>query len=235
MRITVDLHIHSGLSPCSLDEMSPNNIINMALLNDLQAIAITDHNSCENLRVIMEVGKENGLLVIPGVELETREEIHCVCLFSDLDDCLKFQQVIYDNLPSIRNKAKVFGQQVLYDIEDEVIGQCDKLLQTATKLTINKAFELCNAGNGILIPAHIDRKSASIISNLGMIPNDIPFTTLEISKYVDLETYKEKYKNYRIIQSSDAHELGHIGICQYQLDVCELSANAIVDLLKSSC
>ena len=81
MKLYYDFHIHSGLSPCGDNEMTPNNIVNIAKLYDLDVIALTDHNSTLNCKAVMDLGKEIGLTVIPGMELCTSEEVHLVCLF----------------------------------------------------------------------------------------------------------------------------------------------------------
>ena len=57
MKVYYDLHIHSALSPCAEVEMTPNNIVNMSLLKGLDMIAVTDHNSCGNIRAVMEVAE----------------------------------------------------------------------------------------------------------------------------------------------------------------------------------
>ena len=44
MKIYYDFHIHSCLSPCGDSEMTPNNLVNMAQLAGLSAIALTDHD-----------------------------------------------------------------------------------------------------------------------------------------------------------------------------------------------
>lgn len=233
MRIKYDFHIHTALSPCGDNSMTPNNIVNMALINELDVIAITDHNSCENIEAVMEVAKDVGILVIPGMEIETREEIHVVCLFPNLEQALKMQKIVYEKLPNIKNNNKYFGEQILFNYEDEIIGRVDRLLIGATKLSINDLFELVKIHKGAFIPAHIDRPSYSIISNLGMIPANMELSSLEVSRHVNYEDYKMKYLNYLILQSSDAHDLGYIGICNSEIDVNEKSIKSILDKINA--
>lgn len=232
MKLTYDFHIHTGLSPCGNNDMTPNNIVNMAMLNELDVIAITDHNSCENVESIIEVAKDTNLIIIPGMEIETREEIHIVCLFETLKDAYIVQKEVYANLPKMKNKTKIFGEQLLFDKEDEIIGNVDRLLSFATSLSIDDVFDLTMVNNGVAIPAHIDRPSYSVISNLGMIPENINFKTLEISQYADYDEYETKYYNYKLIQSSDAHDLGYIGICNRQIEVKNKSIQAIISSLR---
>lgn len=235
MKVKYDFHIHTALSPCALEEMTPNNIVNMAIISDLQAIAITDHNSAGNVESVLAVAEKNGLIVLPGIEVETREEIHVVCLFSSLDSVYKMQQFIYDHLPKLKNKPKVLGNQVLMDSEDEVIGEESRLLSFATSLTFEEVIDLTWSIGGIAIPAHIDRPSYSVISNLGMLPINDKLYFLEVSQYADYSNYCEKYKMYHVIQSSDAHELGHIAVCNQWLDIpCEkLTKEIIINYLRT--
>lgn len=232
MKLTYDLHIHTALSPCSSNDMTPNNIVNMSILNELDAIAITDHNTCENVQSVMKVAKDTNLIVVPGLEIETKEEIHIICLFESLDDVYKVQKEIYASLPKRKNKTKIFGEQLLFDEEDEIIGSVDRLLTFATNLSIDEVFNITIKNNGVAIPAHIDRPSYSVISNLGMIPNNINFKTLEISQYADYEEYVNKYNSYKLVQSSDAHDLGYIGICKRKIEVKEKSIQAIISSLR---
>ena len=192
--------------------MTPNNIINMALLKGLDIIGITDHNSAENLEAVIKCGK-SGILVIPGMELETREEVHVVCFFPCLEKALKMQEVVYNALPDIKNRPDIFGNQLIFDDHDNIIGILDRMLITATNITIENVNEKAKELGGVMIPAHVDRESYSIISNLGMIPNEIKIKYLEISRYCNPEILLSKYQGlsgYGLIKSSDAHHLGDI-------------------------
>ncbi len=238
MKINYDFHIHTALSPCALDEMTPNNVVNMSIISELDAIAVADHNSCGNAKAVMTVAESTDLIVIPGMEVESREEIHVVCLFSDLDKAESMQEFVYSNLPMLKNKPKVLGHQRLMDEEDEIVGEEESLLSFATSITfedvVSKAWEL----GGIAVPAHIDRPSYSVISNLGILPPDELLKCLEISQYAEYEEFDKRYSEYLMLQSSDSHELGFIGICRQTLDIPlavdeKLSAKAIIDYLRN--
>lgn len=232
MKVTYDFHIHTALSPCGDITMTPNNIVNMALVCGIDVIAITDHNSCENVRTVMEVAKGTELLVIPGMEVETKEEIHVVCLFSSLQDVYNVQKEIYQRLPSQKNSEKIFGEQLILNAQDEIVGRLDKLLTFATDLSIDDLQKLVESYNGAFIPAHIDRPSYSIISNLGMIPENMQLSTLEISRFADYEAYAQMYNNYLLLQSSDAHDLGYIGICDRQIEVHDKTTESVIRALN---
>ncbi len=237
MKVKYDLHIHTALSPCALEEMTPNNIVNMSLISDLNVIAIADHNSCGNIKPIMELAQDMDLTVIPGMEVETREEIHVVCLFADFDSVYKMQSYVFEHLPPMKNKAKVLGHQLLFDREDELIGEEEKLLSFATDISYEEVISRTWKLGGIAIPAHIDRPSYSVISNLGMLPVNDEVKVLEISQYADYETFRKKYPDYLLTQSSDSHELGFVGICNQYLDIPldngnKLDAHAFVKYLR---
>lgn len=232
MKINCDLHLHTALSPCAVEEMTPNNIVNMSLISQLDAIAVTDHNSCENVAAVMKVAEDTDLIVIPGIEVETMEEIHMVCLFESLEDAYKIQDEIYKRLPQRRNNIKIFGEQLLMDEEDEEIGKVDRLLSFGASISVDELTTMVTGNGGVCIPAHIDRPSYSIISNLGMLPEHLSFPVLEISRHNNPDDYKDKYSNHLLIQSSDAHELGFIGSVVSQLEVEERSIAGILASLK---
>ncbi|TCT13806.1 hypothetical protein EDC18_10841 [Natranaerovirga pectinivora] len=232
MLLKYDLHIHTALSPCCHNDMTPNNIIRMAFLNNLKIIGITDHNSCENVKAVMDLGKEYSILTVPGMEIETKEEIHVLCFFSNLHNVYNMQKYIQDHMTVNQNNPKLLGEQLIFDKYDNIIKTEKRLLLTATGLSINKIYLKTTELGGVMVPAHIDRPSYSIISNLGLIPEDLNIKNLEISRHVTREAYIEKYKNYNILQSSDAHELGYIGICEGVLDIEEFTIESIINQLS---
>lgn len=235
MKYSYDLHIHTALSPCANNDMTPNNIVNMSILKQLDIIAITDHNSCENVKAVIEVSKMTDLIVIPGMEIESSEEVHMICLFKDIENALKMQNIVYDNLPSIKNKPEIFGQQLLYSSKDEIIGENDRLLITATKLSIDDVIQLTEKFDGVVYPAHIDRNSYSILSNLGIVPDDLKIKAIEFSKYVLPQDMFNKYsylKRYYPIQSSDAHYLEDIMERINFIELDKKNINAIINKLK---
>lgn len=237
MKLKYDFHIHSALSPCALNEMTPNNIVNMAIISELDVIGITDHNSCKNAEAIVNIAKSRGLIVLPGMEVESKEEVHVVCLFPATSDVYNMQELVYDQLPRIPNKKKVFGEQLILNQEDDIIGHEERLLSFATGLSLEQVINYTMQHNGVAFPAHIDRPSFSILSNLGTIPENISVHNLEISRFADYTDYLHKYKKYRILQSSDSHELGFIGICERHLELpddMDINSKTIIQYLRTA-
>ena len=170
MKLYYDLHLHSCLSPCGDNDMSPYNLTNMAKLLGYDIIALTDHNSCENCESAIKIGKEIGLTVVPGMELCTSEEIHNVCLFPTVEKAMEFSRFIKSTMPPVKNREEIFGQQLIMDTEDGILGKEDILLTVASSVSIDELPDLISEYDGVCYPAHIDRESYSVISALGDFP-----------------------------------------------------------------
>lgn len=234
MSIYYDFHIHTALSPCASNDMTPNNIVNMSLIKGLDVIAVTDHNSFHNARSVMDVSKNTTLSVIPGMEVETEEEVHMVCLFTCIDALEEFGSLVINSLPPIKNRVDIFGEQLILDENDEVLGELDNLLITASSLSVSEVVARVEDFGGICYPAHIDRSSNSIISNLGFVPDDIKFPCLEISKKTSENEISEKYpylSKYEFLRGSDAHYLEDISEKIYGLNV---KSEKLVEFFKKT-
>ncbi|KNY27020.1 PHP domain-containing protein [Pseudobacteroides cellulosolvens] len=236
MRLAYDLHIHSALSACSDKDMTPNNIVNMSLLKELDIIAVTDHNSAENLEAVVKCSLGKDILVVPGMEIETMEEIHVVCLFPGLDEANKMQEIVYSNLPSLKNREDIFGRQIILNEYDDELGSIDRFLLTAVGIPIEEVYRTVLSLNGVMIPAHIDRNSYSILSNLGSIPQHFGFKYLEVSKKACIETLKKQYPEVgecSLIVSSDAHSLPNISERESFIDIDEKSAECVISKIRN--
>ena len=234
MKYWVDLHIHSCLSPCAEEDMTPNNIVNMALLKGLDIIAITDHNSVKNLNAVIEVGNRQGLLVIPGMELCTAEEIHLVCLFPALERALSFEKLVYDNLYPIENREDIFGTQIIMDHEDNEIGKETRMLSGASKLDTETALKAIRNFSGVVYPAHVDRQSYSMLNTLGAIPPEYSFKYLEISKNCVLDEFLKdnpSLNSYKSIRTSDSHFLCDILEQEVSFDLKEKTIESLLAVL----
>ena len=205
-----DLHIHSCLSPCGDNDMTPNNIVNMAMINGLELIALTDHNSTRNCAAAMAGGREVGVLVVPGMELTTAEDIHVVCLFPSIETAESFDRYVYGCLPPIPNREKIFGEQLLCDEEDNVVGKEERLLITATSIGLDTVPELVASYGGVAFLAHIDRKSNGALAILGSLSEDLGFGLAEVSKLSRPADYAGRFPFLRFVGDSDAHQLTDI-------------------------
>lgn len=227
-KLRYDLHIHSCLSPCGEEEMTPNNIIGMAQILGLDAIAVADHNTAKNLPAVAALGKANGILVIPAIEVTTAEEVHVLSLFPSVEAALEMDQILYDALPAIMNRPDIFGRQLWMDEEDTVLGETDKLLINATSLSIEKVFAKVKELGGVPVPAHIDKSSYSVIANLGFIPPELEAVTVEVKNPPCAAA-----KPYRVITDSDAHALEIMAEHDAgELEVAEVSVATVLDALR---
>jgi len=225
-----DLHIHSCLSPCGDEDMTPANIVGMAKLKGLDVIAVTDHNSCGNCGAVMRAGKAQGLLVLPGMELCTSEEIHVVCLFKELCGALEFSKRVYSVLPEIKNRADIFGEQTIIDENDNILGHEERLLINAAGISIDDVSGLLSEFGGVAFPAHIDKVSNGIIGVLGTFPQTAGFKAAELSNVCDKEAFLNSHKEIRnllFLKNSDAHYLWQISERKNSVDINSLYVNLL--------
>jgi 3',5'-nucleoside bisphosphate phosphatase len=224
--LPVDLHIHSCLSPCADEDMTPNNIAAMAHLKSLAAIAVCDHNSGLNALACTRAAGKFGILAIPGVEATTAEEIHALCYFPDIPRLLDFCTLLESRQSFVPNKPELLGEQVIMDEDDNITRTCPRWLGQACSLSIEEMeLEVLKRG-GVLVPAHINRPSQSLLANLGFIPPALHARTMEVRGAFDLPA------GYRAIRSSDAHCLGEILEEGFMLQVEQNSIESIIDALK---
>jgi 3',5'-nucleoside bisphosphate phosphatase len=226
----LDLHIHTVLSPCTeLADMTPKAIVAKAIQNGLDAIAICDHNSCRNVKGAVRAGNARNFLVIPGIEITSKEEVHIVGLFSEVAHAEAIQEEIYSRLGGF-NDEEAFGYQVVVDENDFVEDMDQRLLIGATTLNTNQVVDLIHNFQGLAIAAHIDRTAFGIFSQLGFIPNDLELDALEISKHIDGPTARQRYDKihrWHFLRSSDAHYLTDIGSAFTQMYLKNVSFKEI--------
>ena len=228
-----DLHMHSCLSPCADDDMTPVSAAGIAALNGLGIAALTDHNSCGNLPAFFAACRAYGVVPIAGMELETAESVHIVCLFEEYDDAMRFWQTVKDNyMMPFKNDVAMFGGQYYMNDDDEVTGTEDILLITSTTLSLDEGVALAREHGAFVFPAHIDRPSNGIIEVLGDIPPEPGFTAVEFNDGANVESYREKYsevKNALVLVDSDAHRLTSINEAVNYIDLdADLSDEAAV-------
>jgi hypothetical protein len=193
--------------------MIPPLIIQEALDKKIELIAITDHNAIDNIPAVVEAAQGTGIKVLSGLELQTREEIHSLCLFDEFEQAQEFFKTIHDSFPKIKNNPDFFGEQFVVDSSGEFIRREERLLITSSALSLRTAWEEVDRLNGLMIPAHVNRSAFGLLPVLGFIPQDIPLEILEISKHITPEEAVVQFpglSGYRFIQSGDAHMLEEI-------------------------
>lgn len=209
-----DLHVHTVLSPCGDLEMSPVNIVNEAIRKKIDILGITDHNSTRHAPLISRLAEKFGIFVLCGAEVTTREEIHCLAFFEDLKTLSAFQDYLEAHLKGVPNDPKYFGYQVVVDEFDQVLEEVEPLLISALDQNIDQVEKKVHQLNGLFIPAHIDRPSYSMISQLGFIPPGMAADALEISAKTTPAAMVKQFPYldaYAFIGSSDAHHPDQLG------------------------
>ena len=228
-----DLHMHSCLSPCADDDMTPVSAAGIAALNGLNIAALTDHNSCGNLPAFFAACRAYGVVPIAGLELETAESVHIVCLFEEYENAIAFWQTVKENyMMPFKNDVAMFGGQYYMNEDDEVTGTEEILLITSTTLSLDDGVALAREHGAFVFPAHIDRPSNGIIEVLGDIPPEPGFTAVEFNDAANVEAYREKYsevKNALVLVDSDAHRLTSINeaVNFIELDADESDEEAV--------
>lgn len=232
MKLYYDFHIHSALSPCGDNDMTPNNLINMSIIKGLDAVALTDHNACENVRAAAAVAGDK-IIFIPGMEVETSEEVHIVTLFPTADAAEEMQRILVGSSPFIPNRPEIFGNQYIMDENDEICDEIDRMLVTASGLDIYTVVAAAKDLGGIAYPAHIDRESYSVLSNLGFIPPDLDISAVEITEKSRTALEGEYSNRYNIITSSDAHYLWDISERNHYIEVSDASVRGILNAISN--
>jgi PHP family Zn ribbon phosphoesterase len=213
--LVADLHIHTCLSPCAALDMTPVKIVREALKKNLSIIAITDHNSAQNVAAVIAAARDSDLSVIPGIEVTTSEEVHVIGLFEKVISALSMQKLVYDNLQPGENDEDLFGIQVVANEFDEVEEINKRLLMGATLLSLDDVISAIHERGGLAVAAHVDRESFSILSQLGFIPESLKLDVVEISKRMTLTEARAHFSQYEwvpFITASDAHFPKEIGV-----------------------
>ena len=209
-RFVADLHVHSLLSPCAAVEMTPRNIIWHAEQNGVDIVAITDHNASDNVRTAMEAAKGTTVTILPGMEVETKEEIHIVVLFEKLRQLDEWERIVHVHRSGRLNDTTKFGAQFVVDAEDNLIREKEEMLLTSLTLRLEDVTETVDAIGGICIASHVDRPVFSILSQIGFIPPDINLAAVEISRRTTKQDIVKRIPSlgaWPIVASSDAHTI----------------------------
>lgn len=208
-----DLHIHTCLSPCAELDMHPKALVQKAIEKKLDMIAISDHNASANVQYVIAAAAGQNINVIPAMEITTSEEVHLLAFFASLPDLMKLQAVIDQHLFGENDETR-FGVQAIVNELGEVEGINEQLLIGATDLPIDTLVHYIHQFGGLAIPAHIDRESFSVLSQLGFIDDNAHFDALEISKLTGMTQGRMQYtdlEQYSFLTSSDAHFIKDIG------------------------
>jgi len=216
MFLTADFHNHSCLSPCGSLELSPSVLVAEASRKGVEVLALSDHNCARNTPAFESLCVLAGIVPLCGLEVTTQEELHCLCLFRDAVSAMEFGAFVEDHLLKVVNKPGRWGDQIVVDAEENVVEEVPFWLGTATDLELTALGNFCLAAGGLFIPAHIDRPSQSVLSQLGYLP-DLPYSALEVR----LGTAGLETRGKTLVSGSDAHYPDDVGtrVCRLEMDV----------------
>jgi PHP family Zn ribbon phosphoesterase len=209
-KFRADLHVHTVLSPCAEVEMIPPLIVQEALERNIDLIAITDHNASANVLAVQKAAEGTDLTVLPGMEVQSREDVHLLILFERVETLEAWQALVEASLPDLPNRADYFGEQFVVDEIGEFIRRETRLLLTSTQFSIDEIFERVNTLGGLVIPAHVERTAYGLFPTLGLISDEWKVPALEISRHTTPESAATTFpalRKYPLIQSGDVHRL----------------------------
>lgn len=232
-----DLHIHTCLSPCADLSMSPRAIVSRATERGLDVIGISDHNSCENATAVMKAARDTSLRVLPGMEVTSREEVHILAVFDNVERALRLQEIVYGHLPG-ENNAEAFGLQVVVNEDHDVLGFNRRFLAGATELAVEQVVETICGLEGLAIASHVDREAFGIIAQLGFIPVELDLDALEMSPNISLAEAGRRFPQYAgfpFVRSSDAHFVDDIGKTWTSFLLSEPTTQEIKKALHGEC
>ncbi|BBJ27953.1 PHP domain-containing protein [Athalassotoga saccharophila] len=208
--IVGDFHVHTCLSPCADITMVPNEMAKRFFHHGIEWVGIKDHNTCGNLKVFEKVFSKYGIKILPGIEIQSIEEVHVLGYFESVEVSQEFSKIIYSHLPDIKNDPEHFGYQLFVNEEDHFTGMEDRILASSTDLHLDELFKLIKAFNGLFVYAHVER-TFGVLKQLGFIPDNPPYDALEaVGKIKSDKT---------VLKSSDAHSLDQIGTSTVKVGV----------------
>ena len=234
-RFRADLHIHTVLSACADLEMSPVNIVNCAKEKNVDLIGITDHNSTFHCSLVKELAEEEGISVLCGAEVTTREEVHCLAYFSDLATLDNFQKYIDRHLPLIPYLPEHFGYQAVVDREDRIIRLVEEYLNVGLSQTIDQVEQEVHRLGGLFVPAHVERQMFGIFGQLGFVPDTLLCDAMGIMQRSAEAEVRSKFRiavSMPMIKASDAHALSAIGSACTWFEIAEPTFDEIKKALK---
>ncbi|MCL0095001.1 PHP domain-containing protein [Dehalococcoidia bacterium] len=207
------MHIHTVLSPCAEVEMIPPLIIRRAQELGLGVIGIMDHNSAENVAAVIEAAEGSGVAVLPGIEVQTREEVHLVTLFDTAQQALTWQTEVFDHLPDLKNDEDHFGAQFVVDATGEYVRRNERFLLTSTDMSLEMVVARVQVLGGLVLPAHVDRPAFSLIANLGFVPPDLDVPAVEIFRSSQEAEVRQRFPQimgFALVCNGDAHRLNEM-------------------------
>jgi len=232
LEVPGDLHLHSCLSPCADITMLPGEVARRIAARGIRVASVTDHNAACNVAVFQRTFERSGILLVPGMEATTAEEVHLLCYFETTDALWKFSRKLLASYPRIVNDPERFGYQLVCNERDEFVGQFPFLLSMASLLSLEELRALVEQLGGVVVPSHLDRRFG-LLYQLGIVTSDMEFPTYEVAHKVNIEKIASKLPGHpQFVSNSDAHNLDSISPPRYVLEIEELSVHEVLAALR---
>jgi len=228
-KVRADLHLHTCLSPCADEQMQAKAIVKQARRKGLDMIGVCDHNSAENVVAVIKAGLREGLSVVAGMEITSRQQVHILGLFENESDVMQMQELVYENLSKQRDEGS-YGPQTLVDEWDHVVGTSHRLLVGATSLGTEQIIDAIHERRGLAIASHMDREQFRLIGQLGFIPKGLHLDAVEVGQ----PSSAGRNYGYPVVTSSDAHFLEDVGKSFTDFLVEDLSLDEIRMALRGN-
>lgn len=214
--------------------MSPQAVTQRLQSLGIDWMAITDHNSFANCPAYASVAERAGISFTWGVELQTMEEIHLLVYFDAPEAALAFGKELYDSLLPLPNDPEFFGDQVIIDEKEDILGMEQRALANSSQWDLKTSVDKAMEYGGYCVPAHIDATANSILGQLGFLPREPEFDLLGVSARLDLKMFlaqQPALSSKAFLRCSDAHYLSDLGCGSSRLyvqnaSVAELSLAA---------
>jgi len=177
-----DFHLHTTASD---GKLTPSELVNIASSENLDIIAITDHDTTKGLPEGIKAGEKYGITVIPGIEFSTihnEESIHILGYFKDdsyksdkfqtfLNEMHDYRawrgQRIVDNL-KIYFDISIDGHQLIKDTKGVIARP--HIAQAIINAGYNYSWEyLFNNIISKESPAYVPNKSISISEGIKIL------------------------------------------------------------------
>jgi len=188
--------------------MIPPVIVERATGQGIDLIAITDHNASANVAAVMEAAAGTGLHVLPGMELQTREDVHLLCLFDSPEQMASWQARVDASLPMKDNDPELIGEQYVVDATGDLLRCENRLLAISTHLTLEEAVAGVHGLGGLALPAHVDRQAFGLLPTLVFVPPGLPVDGLEISRRTPFTQARQRFPQlagYPLLLGGDVH------------------------------
>jgi predicted metal-dependent phosphoesterase TrpH len=234
--LTADLHIHSALSPCGGDDMTPKEVLDKIILLGINIFSVTDHNSSLNSAAFEKASKEKGLLFIPGIEVQSSEEVHLLGYFPDVGSLDAFNDIVVTAglIKGMKNDPEKFGHQWKVNSLGRPLMEVDDMLSMPLTLSLNELVDAIHEHEGIAVAAHLDR-GFSVIAQLGFIPPDLKIDAIEVKEVGKIDKIKQdclKDRDLNILSSSDSHYLDNLGPPKMRFRLKDPDVKNCLDCIK---